>query len=192
MVSWNTPRTQNQTNESVHPQSRARHPGKAFVSLHFSWHGSLIHLFPFVSLYLSPLSPSLEAWHSSLRGRVHLSFHLSSLVSQPGCLARLSEWTGSFVSLCLPTFVSRCLPARLPFICLPLSPGLDAWHGSPGGRVHLSSFVSLHLSGCLARLWFICLRWTNSFVFRVSGTALGYLQKARGPWFLDGGSWSVV
>ena len=96
------------------------------------------------------------------------------VVSQPGCLARLSGWTGSFVTLCLPSFVSRCLPAWMPgtalwvdgficlplspficgtalwalfpFICLPLSPSLDVWHGSPGGQIHLSPFVSLHLS----------------------------------------------
>ena len=88
-------------------------------------------LSPFICL---PLSPSLDAWHGSLGGRVHLSpfvsLHLSPVASQPGCLARLSGWTGSFVSLCLPSFV---------------------WHGSLG-------FVSLHLSpvvsqpGCLARL----------------------------------------
>ena len=109
-----------------------------------------------ICLPLSPfiwprLSPSLDACHGSL------------------------GWRGSFVSLCLPSFVSRCLPAWMPgtalwvdgfichalspFICLPLPPSLDAWHGSLGGRVHLSPFVSLHLSG--TALWalfpFICL-----------------------------------
>ena len=85
-----------------------------------------------------------------------------------------------------------CLPLS-PFICLPLSPSLDAWHGSLGGRVHLSPFVSLHLSpvasqpGCLARLSglcfpsfvSLCLPWLcfPSFVSRclpawMSGTAL--------------------
>ena len=179
-------------------------------------------LSPFICL---PLSPSLDAWHGSLGGRIHLSpvvsqppfvsLHLSPVVSQPGCRARLSGWTGSFVTLCLPSFVSRCLPtwmpgtalwvdgficlplspficlARLsglcfpsfvsrclpawmsgtalqadrftclplsPFICPPLSPSLDAWHGSLGGQFHLSPFVSLHLAplvsqpGCLSRL----------------------------------------
>ena len=146
-------------------------------------------------------SPSLDAWHSSLGGRVHLSpcvsLDLSLVVSPPGCVARLSGWTrsfvslGSLVSLCLPSFVSRCLPAWMiqsgwtgsfvslchlsPVVsqpgclarlsgwtgsfvslCLPLSPFicLPAW--MPGAaRVHLSPFVSLHLSpivsqpGCL-------------------------------------------
>ena len=102
------------------------------------------------------LSPSLDACHGSL------------------------GWRGSFVSLCLPSFVSRCLPAWMPgtalwvdgfichplspFICLPLPPSLDAWHGSLGGRVHLSPFVSLHLSG--TALWalfpFICLTLSPS------------------------------
>ena len=72
-------------------------------------------------------------------------------------------WVDGFI--CLPlSFVSRCLPAWMPgtalwvdgFICLPLSPFicLPAW--MPGAaRVHLSPFVSLHLSpvvsqpGCL-------------------------------------------
>ena len=35
-----------------------------------------------------------------------------------------------------------------PFVCLPLSPSLDAWHGSRGGRIHLSPFVSQ--PGCVA------------------------------------------
>ena len=79
-----------------------------------------------------------------------------SVVSQPGCLARLSGWTGSL-------FVLLCLLHLSPVL---LSPSLDAWHGSLGGRVDLSPFVSFHLfpvvsqPGCLARLWvdvFICL-----------------------------------
>ena len=173
------------------------------LALLSGWTGS------FVSLCLSwflPLSPSLDAWHGSLGGRVHLSpflsLHLSPVVSQPGCLARLSGWTGSFVYLCLPgclaplcfpSFVSRCLPARMPgtvflvdrftflplspFIWLLFSPSLDVCHGSPGGRIHLSPLVALHLSpisvggrihlflsqpGCLARLS----GWTDSFVSR--------------------------
>ena len=183
-----------------------------------AWHGSLggrVHLSPCVSLHLSPvvsplwvdgficlpvspficlpLSPRLDAWHGSLGGQFHLSpcvsLHLSPVVSPPGCLARLSGWTGSFVSLCLPSFVSRCLPAWMPgtalwvdgficlpvspFICLPLSPRLDAlwvdgficlparWGGGPP----VSPFICLPLSpplppGCLARLS----GWTRSFV----------------------------
>ena len=120
------------------------------------WTGS------FVSLCLPPFV--------SLGGQVHffpfVSLHLSFVVSQPRCRARLSWWTGSFVSLCLPSFVGFISLPLSPFICLPLSPSLDAWHGSLGGRVDLSRFVSLHLSpvvsqpGCLARLsW-----WTGSFV----------------------------
>ena len=139
-----------------------------------------VHLSPFVICL--PLSPSLDAWHGSLGGRVHLSpfvsLHLSpsldawrsfvslclpSFVSR--CLpAWIPGWTDSLVSLCLPSFVARCLPAWIwhgslggrvhvspfvPFICLPFSPSLDAWHGSLGGRVHLSPFVSLDFSRCL-------------------------------------------
>ena len=83
-----------------------------------------------------------------------------------------------------------------PFVALHLSPvvsSLDAWHGSLGGRVDLSPFVSLlggrtHLSsvvsqpGCTARtdsvvFFRLASWWTNSFVFRcrpawMSGTAL--------------------
>ena len=75
--------------------------------------GGRIHLSPLVPLHLSPIS---------VGGRIDLSpfvsLYLSPVVSQPGCL---SGWTDSFVSLCLPLFVSRCLP----FICLPLSLSLD-------------------------------------------------------------------
>ena len=105
-------------------------PLSPFICLRLSpslnaWHGSLggqVHLSRFVSLHLS---------YIFLGGRVHLSpfvsLHLSSVVSQPGCLARLSlclpsfvsrcllawisGWTGSFVSLCLPSFASASLPA---------------------------------------------------------------------------------
>ena len=129
-------------------------------------------LSPFICL---PLSPSLDAWHGSLGGQFHLSpfvsLHLAPVVSQPGCLSRLSTRTDSLVSLGSPSFVSHlwvdgliCLPLS-PFICLPLSPSLDA---SLGGRIHLSPFVSLCLSpvvsqpGCLARLS----GWTDSFVSR--------------------------
>ena len=104
-------------------------------------------------------SPSLDAWHSSLGGRVHLSpcvsLHLSPVVSPPGCLARLSGWTrsfvslGSLVSLCLPSFVSRCLPAWMI---------QSGWTGSFVSLCHLSPVVSQ--PGCLARLS----GWTGSFV----------------------------
>ena len=104
-------------------------------------------------------SPSLDAWHSSLGGRVHLSpcvsLHLSPVVSPPGCLARLSGWTrsfvslGSLVSLCLPSFVSRCLPAWMI---------QSGWTGSCVSLCHLSPVVSQ--PGCLARLS----GWTGSFV----------------------------
>ena len=137
-------------------------------------------LSPFICL---PLSPSLDAWHGSLGGRVHLSpfvsLHLSPVASQPGCLARLSGWTGSFVSLCLPSFVwhgslgfvslhlspvvsqpgclarlsgrtdslvSLCLPSFVSR-CLPAwMPGTALWVDIPGGRIHLSPLVPLHLS----------------------------------------------
>ena len=49
-------------------------------------------------------SHSLDAWHGSLGGRVHLS---------PFVSLHFSGWMGSFVSLCLPLS---------PFICVPLSP----------------------------------------------------------------------
>ena len=180
-----------------------------FVSLHLSpvvsqpgclarlsgWTGS------FVSLHLSPVAsqPGCLARLSGWTGLGFVSLHLSPVVSQPGCLARLSRRTDSLVSLCLPSFVSRCLPAWMPgtalwvdsftclllspFIWLPLSPSLDVCHGSPGGRIHLSPLVPLHLSpisvggridlspfvslylspvvsqpGCLSG-------WTDSFVF---------------------------
>ena len=93
----------------------------------------------------------------SLGGRVHLSpfvsLHMSPVVSQPGCLARLSGWTGSFVSLCLASltwmpgtalWVDESLS---PFICLPVSVGLNAWHGSLGGRVHLPECLDGSLGG---------------------------------------------
>ena len=148
----------------------SRMPGTALGD---AWHGSLggfmspfvsLHLSPFVSqpgclarlwvdeficLPLSPFiclpfSPSLDAWHGSLGGRF-VSPHLSPIVSQPGCLARLSGRTGSFLSLCLPSFVL-------------LSPSLDAWHGSLNGQIHLSPLISLYLApvGCLSG-------WTGLF-----------------------------
>ena len=76
-------------------------------------------------------SPSLDAWHGSLGGRVHLSpfvsLHLSPVVSQPGCLRV------HFVFLCLPSFVSRCLPAWMP------------------GTARTGSFVSLCLPSFVSR-----------------------------------------
>ena len=114
-----------------------------------------------LSPFILPLSPSLDAWHGSLSGWVHLppfvSLHLSPVWHSS---LRRSGWTGSFVSLCLiclplspswmpgtplhslclPSFVSRCLPAWMPgwtgsfvSLCLP--------HGSLGGRVHLPPFI---------------------------------------------------
>ena len=147
-----------------------------------------VHLSPFVSLHLSPV----VSQPGCLGGQIHLSpfvpLHLSPVVSQPGSGTAL--WVDGFICLPLsPLIFSRCLPAWMPgtalwvdgficlplspFICLPLSPSLDAWRGSLGGRVHLSTFVSqdvwhpfvsLHLSpvvsqpGCLALLFW----WTDS------------------------------
>ena len=216
----------------------------SLVSLHLSpvvsQPGTALWVDGFMCLPLSPsfVSRSLPAWMPGTALWVDgficlpLSPLISPVVSQPGCLARLSGWTGSFVSLCLPSFVSRCLPAWMPgtdlwvdgwhpfvslhlspvvsqpgrlsrlsgvegficlplspFICLPLSPSLDVCHGSPGGRIHLSPLVPLHLSpisvggrihlfpfvslylspvvsqpGCLARLS----GWTDSFVSPLS------------------------
>ena len=139
---------------------------------------------PFICL---PLSLSLDAWHGSLGGRVHLSpfvsLHLSpSLDAWRGLGSFVSLWTGtdSLVSLCLPSFVARSLPAWMPvtalwvdgFICLPLSPLISPVVSQPGCLARLSggSFVSLcrpsFVSRCLpawmpgAALWvdgFICL-----------------------------------
>ena len=156
-----------------------------FVSLHLSpvvsqpGSGTALWVDGFMCLPLSPsfVSRSLPAWMPGTALWVDgficlpLSPLISPVVSQPGCLARLSGWTGSFVSLCLPSFVSRCLPAWMPgaalwvdgficlplsprmsgtplfpFICLPLSPSLDAWHCFFGGQIHFSAFVSPHLA----------------------------------------------
>ena len=142
-------------------------PGSPGGRVHLSPFPSICLTDSFVSLCLPLFGPGcLPAWTPVTAlwgGGVHLSpfvsLHLSPVVSQPGCLARLSGWTGSFVTLCLPSFVSRCLPAWMPgtalwvdgFICLPLSP-----------------FI------CLARLSGLCF---PSFVSRclpawMSGTAL--------------------
>ena len=63
-------------------------------------------------------------------------------------------WVDGFICL---TFGSRMSGTPLfPFICLPLSPSLDAWHCFFGGQIHFSPFVSLHLApvvsqpGCVA------------------------------------------
>ena len=138
-------------------------PGSPGGRVHLSPSPSICLTDSFVSLCLPLFGPGcLPAWTPVTAlwgGGVHLSpfvsLHLSPIVSQPGCLARLS---GSFVTLCLPSFVSRCLPAWMPgtalwvdgsfvSLCLPSF----VWHGS-------LRFVSLHLSpvvsqpGCLARL----------------------------------------
>ena len=85
------------------------------------WGGG-VHLSPFVSLHLSPVVSSLDAWHGSLGGRVHLSpfvsLHLSPVASQPGCLARLSgrvHLSPACVCdlgehLCLLTCAHMCVP----------------------------------------------------------------------------------
>ena len=78
---------------------------------------------------------------SLLCGRIHVF----SVVFQSGCLARLSGRTSSFVSLspfiCLP--LSSSLGTASPFVSLLLSPSLDAWHGSLGGRIHLTQMVAV-------------------------------------------------
>ena len=168
-------------------------PGWTFVSFHLSpvvsqpGSGTALWVDGFMCLPLSPsfVSRSLPAWMPGTALWVDgficlpLSRLISPVVSQPGCLARLSGWTGSFVSLCLPSFVSRCLPAWMPgaalwvdgficlplsprmsgtplFPCLPLSPSLDAWHcfwwtvSSPFVSLHLAPVVSQ--PGCLSRL----------------------------------------
>ena len=71
----------------------------------------------------------------------------------PNFVSHLCGWTDSFVSLCLPLFVSRCLPAWMPgtalwvdgFICLPLSPSLDVWHSR--SAVSFTSRGSVLLAG---------------------------------------------
>ena len=120
-------------------------PGSPGGPVHLSPSPSICLTDSFVSLCLPFFGPGcLPAWTPVTAlwgGGVHLSpfvsLHLSPVASQPGCLARLSGWTGSFVSLCLPSFVWH---GSLGFV------SLDVWHGSPGGQIHLSPFVSLHLS----------------------------------------------
>ena len=83
-------------------------------------------LSPFICL---PLSPSLD-------DPVWVDGFICLPLSFVSAWVHGSGWTGSFVSLCLPSFVSQpgclarlgfiCLPLSA-FICLPLSPSLDAW-----------------------------------------------------------------
>ena len=155
-------------------------PVSPFICLPLSpsldaWRGSLggrVHLstfvsqdvwHPFVSLHLSPV-----VWHCFFGGQIHfspfVSPHLAPVVSQPGCLSRLSRRTDSLVSLgslsfashlCgwTDSFVSLCLPAWMPgtalwvdgFICLPLSPSLDVWHSR--SAVSFTSRGSVLLAG---------------------------------------------
>ena len=167
----------------------------------FIWHGSLgsfvfLCLPAFVSRCLPAWMLGTALWVHGFHLSPFVSLHLCPVVSQPGCLARLS--VDGFICLPLSPFIcpvvfqpgflarlsgwhlSSFVSLRCSFVllCLLLSPSL-------GGRVHLSPFVLLlggiHLSsvvslpGCLARLsgWtdsFVSLRlacgWTNSFVFR--------------------------
>ena len=154
-----------------------------FICLPLSPRMSGTPLFPFICL---PLSPSLDAWHCFFGGQIHfspfVSPHLAPVVSQPGCLSRLSRrtdslvslgslsfvshlcgWTDSFVSLCFPLFVSRCLPAWMPSTALWVAPLVS----------QLSRRLPLFVSRCLPAwmpLWvdgficlplspFVCLRW---------------------------------
>ena len=124
-------------------------------------------LSPFICL---PLSPSLDTWHSSLGEQIHSS----PIVSQPGCLARLSGWTDSFVSLCLPSFVlcssvvshSGTALRADGFICPPLSPFtcllLFPSPAPPFVSICLPLSPTLGQPGCLARL--SGCGWTVSFV----------------------------
>ena len=155
------------------PSLDAWHWVDGFICLPLSQPGCLLWMDGFICLPLS----SLDAWHGSLDGRVHLSpfvsLPLSSVVSQPGCLARLSGWTGLFVSLYLPSFVSRCLPALSQPGCLAR---LSGWTGSfvslclawmPGTALWVDGFICLPLSP------FICLplspsldawHWVDGFI----------------------------
>ena len=130
-------------------------------------------------------------------------------------MARLSGWTGSFVSLCLPSVVSRCLPAWMPgtalwvdgficlpffplspFICLLLSPSLDAWHGFVSGRIHLSPFfhfisprlpawmpgTALSQPGCLAMIvcsWCVPADHIGAFQVNTFFGNVGFQELAR-------------
>ena len=138
--------------------------------------GTALWVDGFICLPLSPfICLPADAWRGS---GSFVSLCLPSFVSR--CLpAWMPGWTDSLVSLCLPSFVARCLPAWIwhgslggrvhvspfvPFICLPFSPSLDAWHGSLGGRVHLSPFVSLDFSRCLAAWMFGTALWVDGLI----------------------------
>ena len=159
-------------------------------------------LSPFICLaqlsglcFPSFVSRCLPAWMSGTALQADrftclpLSLHLSPVVSQPGCLARLF-WVDSFT----------CLPLS-PFIWLPLSPSLDVCHGSPGGRIHLSPLVPLHLflisvggridlspfvSVCLPLSPSLALWWTDSFVSLCLPLFVSRCLPAWMPLWVDG------
>ena len=162
------------------------HPLSPFICLPFvaSQPGCLARL----SGWTGSCLPSF-VWHGSLG---FVSLHLSPVVSQPGCLARLSRRTDSLVSLCLPSFVSRCLPARLfgwtvslVSLCLPSfgSPCLPAWMSVTALQADGFTCLPWFPFICLPSLWvdgliclplspFICLRclpawmplWVDGFI----------------------------
>ena len=103
------------------------------------------------SLHLSPIVS--QPGHGFLGGRVHVSPVVSLHLSPPLFVSRCWMCLPSFVLCWLPTAfwvhlfstVSQLGRVQLsPFVSFLLSPSLDAWHGSVGGRIHLSLFVSLH------------------------------------------------
>ena len=142
-----------------------------FLSLHLSavvsqpGSGTALWVDGFMCLPLSPsfVSRSLPAWMpgTALWVDGFICLPLSPLISPI-----VSEPTGSFVSLsrCLPAWMPGCLGGRVhlstfvsqmsgtplfPFICLPLSPSLDAWHCFFVDRftfLPLSPFIWLLLS----------------------------------------------
>ena len=106
---------------------------------------------------------------------VVVSLYLSPVVSQPGCLARLSGWTDSFVSRCLPAWMCGThaprfpsLPAVLSFwrglVCLRLRPWLRSflvlWMlGTGSSSVCPSSGLRFRLgSWCVV---FLVYRWLH-------------------------------
>ena len=128
-----------------------------FICLPLSPRMSGTPLFPFICL---PLSPSLDAWHCFLVDRFtflplspFVSLYLSPVVSQPGCLARLSGWTDSFVSRCLPAWMCGTHAPRFPFC--PFG----------GGMLGTGSSVcpSSGLRFCLGSWWvvFLVYRWLH-------------------------------
>ena len=115
---------QRETNEgrhretNVHPESRARHPGWETTGEIKGDKGRQMN--PSTQRAV----PGIQGWlvdHFS----PFVSPHLAPVVSQPGCLSRLSRRTDSLVSLGSLSFV-----------------------GSLGGRIHLSPVVSQ--PGCVA------------------------------------------